>query len=61
MVSALMGLAAFELVSPITIFNWGVIFGLGMSGVVVALIFLFDLFGVKNGWCGRIHKKQRGR
>ncbi len=53
-VSALTGLAAFELVSPITIFNRGVIFGMGMSGGVLVAIFLFDLFGVKNGWCGHI-------
>jgi len=53
-VSALTGLAAFELVSPITIFNRGVIFGMGMTGAVLVAIFLFDLFGVKNGWCGHI-------
>jgi len=53
-VSAITGLAAFELVSPITIFNRGVIFGMGMTGGVLAAIFLFDLFGVKNGWCGHI-------
>jgi len=53
-VSAATGLAAFELVSPITIFNRGVIFGLGMTGAVLVAIFLFDLFGVKNGWCGHI-------
>ncbi len=53
-VSAITGLAAFELVSPITIFNRGVIFGMGMAWGVLAAIFLFDLFGVKNGWCGHI-------
>ncbi|WP_457597122.1 quinol dehydrogenase ferredoxin subunit NapH [Hydrogenimonas sp.] len=53
-VSAITGLAAFELVSPITIFNRGVIFGMGMTGGVLLAIFLFDLFGVKNGWCGHI-------
>jgi len=53
-VSAVTGLAAFELVSPITIFNRGVIFGMGMTGAVLIAIFLFDLFAVKNGWCGHI-------
>ncbi len=53
-VSAVTGLAAFELVSPITIFNRGVIFGMGMAWGVLLAIFLFDLFGVKNGWCGHI-------
>jgi len=53
-VSAITGLAAFELISPITIFNRGVIFGMGMTGAVLVAIFLFDLFAVKNGWCGHI-------
>lgn len=53
-VSAITGLAAFELISPITIFNRGVIFGMGMGGAVLVAIFLFDLFAVKNGWCGHL-------
>jgi len=64
-ISAISGLAAFEIVSPITIFNRNVVFGiqvvegsLGFAlgagiGLLVA-IFLFDLFAVKNGWCGHI-------
>ena len=46
-VSAIVGVAAFEVVSPITIMQRGVVFGL-------LVIFLFDLFGVKNGWCGHL-------
>lgn len=53
-VSTITGLAAFELISPITIFNRGVIFGMGMTGAILIAIFLFDLFVVKNGWCGHI-------
>ncbi len=53
-VSAISGLAAFEIVSPITIFNRGVIFGFGAGIGFLVVIFLFDLFVVKNGWCGHI-------
>lgn len=53
-VSAIVGIAAFEVFSPITIMQRGIIFGFGMGGAVVLAIFLFDLFGVKNGWCGHI-------
>ncbi|MCB4746002.1 MAG: quinol dehydrogenase ferredoxin subunit NapH [Sulfurovum sp.] len=51
-VSAVVGVAAFEALSPITIMQRGIIFGFGVGVSVVVAIFLFDLFGVKNGWCG---------
>ena len=53
-VSAISGLAAFEIVSPITILNRGVIFGFGAGIGLIVAIFLFDLFVIKNGWCGHI-------
>jgi len=53
-VSVLVGVAAFEVFSPITIMQRGIVFGFGMGGAVVLAIFLFDLFGVKNGWCGHL-------
>jgi len=53
-VSAIVGVAAFEVFSPITIMQRGMVFGFGMGGAVVLAIFLFDLFGVKNGWCGHL-------
>jgi ferredoxin-type protein NapH len=53
-VSALVGVAAFEVFSPITIMQRGLVFGFGMGGAVGLAIFLFDLFGVKNGWCGHL-------
>jgi ferredoxin-type protein NapH len=52
--SALTGLAAFELVSPISILHRGIVFGMGMGFAAVLSIFLFDLFAVKNGWCGHV-------
>ncbi len=53
-VSAIVGIAAFEAISPITIMQRGIIFGFGAGISVVVAIFLFDLFGVKNGWCGHL-------
>jgi ferredoxin-type protein NapH len=53
-ISVAMGVAAFEFVSPISMFHRGVVFGLGMGSTAIISIFLFDLFAVKNGWCGHI-------
>ncbi len=53
-VSTVVGVAAFEVLSPITIMQRGIIFGFGAGISVVIAIFLFDLFGVKNGWCGHL-------
>jgi len=53
-VSAIVGVAAFEVISPITIMQRGIIFGFGAGIAVLVAIFLFDLFGVKNGWCGHL-------
>jgi ferredoxin-type protein NapH len=53
-VSAIMGLAAFEFISPISMFHRGIVFGIGFGWAGVLIIFLFDLFVLKNGWCGHI-------
>jgi len=53
-VSAVVGVAAFEVLSPITIMQRGLVFGFGAGISVIIAIFLFDLFGVKNGWCGHL-------
>ena len=52
--SAFTSVAAFEIVSPISMLHRGVVFGMGMGFAAVLSIFLFDLFAVKNGWCGHI-------
>ena len=54
LVSFISGLAAFEIISPITILNRGVIFGFGAGAGLLIAIFLFDLFVLKNGWCGHV-------
>jgi len=52
--SLLMGVAAFEWISPISIFHRELIFGIGMGWVAIMAIFLFDLFVQKHGWCGHL-------
>ena len=53
-ISFFMGVAAFELVSPISMVHRGLIFGLGFGWATILVIFLFDLFVLKNGWCGHV-------
>jgi ferredoxin-type protein NapH len=52
--SAMMGVAAFEFVSPISMVHRGIVFGIGFGWAAVLIIFLFDLFVLRNGWCGHI-------
>ena len=52
--SAILGLSAFEFISPISMVHRGLIFGLGFGWAAMLIIFLFDLFVLKNGWCGHI-------
>jgi ferredoxin-type protein NapH len=54
LVSAFIGAAAFEFISPIGIFTRGVAFVLGFGWVWLLTIFIFDAFVLKNGWCGHI-------
>ena len=53
-ISAIMGLTAFEFISPISMVHRGIVFGLGFGWAAMLIIFLFDLFVLKNGWCGHI-------
>jgi len=53
-ISALMGVAAFEFINPISMLYRGLIFGFGFGFAVVLVVFLFDLFVLPNGWCGHI-------
>ncbi len=54
LLSAILGVAAFEMISPIGMMHRGVIFGFGMGWAVVLMVFLFDLFVLENGWCGHL-------
>ncbi len=52
--SAILGVAAFEWISPIGALHRGIIYGLGAGWAFVMVVFLFDLFAVKNGFCGHL-------
>jgi len=52
--SYILGVTAFEFVSPISITHRAIIFGVGFGWAAGLIIFLFDLFVLKNGWCGHI-------
>ena len=53
-ISFFMGVAAFEIISPISMIHRGIIFGMGFGWATIMVIFLFDLFVLKNGWCGYV-------
>ena len=48
------GLGAFEFISPISMVHRGIIFGIGFGIATIIILFLFDLFVLKNGWCGHL-------
>ncbi|HHJ19074.1 MAG TPA: quinol dehydrogenase ferredoxin subunit NapH [Gammaproteobacteria bacterium] len=52
--SVITGVAAFEWVSPISMFHRGVIFGMGLGWTALLAIFIFDLLILKHGWCGHL-------
>ena len=52
--SFILGTAAFDLISPISMLHRGIIFGMGFGVFGILCVFLFDLFFVKNGFCGYI-------
>jgi len=53
-ISYFLGIAAFEFISPISMVHRGIIFGMGFGWATIAVLYLFDLFVLKNGWCGHI-------
>ncbi len=48
------GTLAWELVNPVSMFHRGIIFGLGAAWAIILAVFLFDLFVMKDGWCGHL-------
>jgi ferredoxin-type protein NapH len=53
-ISALTGIAAFEWISPISMLHRELIFGMKLGWTAAAVIFLFDLFIQREGWCGHL-------
>ena len=54
MVSSIVGAAAFEYISPISMLHRGLIYGIGTAWIVVLMVFVFDLLVMKHGWCGHL-------
>ena len=52
--SAATGVVLWELINPVSMLHRGLIFGLGTAWTVVVAVFLFDLFVMSRGWCGRL-------
>jgi ferredoxin-type protein NapH len=52
--SAVIGTAAFEWISPIGALHRLIIFGTAGGLTLVLAVFLFDLVGTKNGFCGHL-------
>lgn len=52
--SSLLGVAAFEWVSPISMLHRELIYGVGMGLTAIAGIFLLDFLVIKHGWCGHL-------
>ncbi len=53
-ISFALGVTAFEFISPVSMVHRGIIFGLGFGWAAILVIFFFDLFVLKNGWCGHV-------
>lgn len=50
--SAIFGFSAFDLISPISMLHRGLIYGMGAGIFGILCVGLFDLFFIKNGFCG---------
>ncbi|MDW7774634.1 MAG: quinol dehydrogenase ferredoxin subunit NapH [Desulfobulbaceae bacterium] len=54
LLAPLTGAIIWEWINPVTIFQRGLLFGIGLGWVLVAAIFLFDLLVLRRGWCGHL-------
>lgn len=50
----LTGTIIWEWLNPVTIFQRGLLFGMGLGWVLVGAIFFLDIFVVRRGWCGHL-------
>lgn len=48
------GTIVWELANPVSILHRGLIFGFGMGWLLIAAIFLLDVFVMERGWCGHL-------
>ncbi len=54
LLSALLGRAAFEAISPISMVHRGIVFGVGQGLLAIPALFLFDLLVARRGFCGHL-------
>ncbi|MBE0474956.1 quinol dehydrogenase ferredoxin subunit NapH [Rhodoferax sp.] len=54
LLAASTGGIVWELVSPVSMLPRGLLFGMGAGWLLIGGIFVFDLFVMKNGWCGHL-------
>ncbi len=52
--SSVLGIASFEWISPVSMLHRGLLFGMGAGWTVIGAVFLFDLFVVRQGFCGHL-------
>jgi ferredoxin-type protein NapH len=50
----LTGTIVWEWLNPVTIFQRGLLFGMGLGWVLVGTIFFLDILVVRRGWCGHL-------
>ncbi|MBK7052619.1 MAG: quinol dehydrogenase ferredoxin subunit NapH [Rhodoferax sp.] len=48
------GSIVWELVNPVSLLPRGLLFGMGAGWLLIAAIFLFDLFVMKRAWCSHL-------
>ena len=48
------GAIIWEWLNPVTIFQRGLLFGMGLGWIMVGAILFLDTFVVKRGWCGHL-------
>ncbi len=54
LLALLTGIAAWELVNPVSTLQRGLLFGMGTSWLLILAVFLFDLAVSRRGWCGHL-------
>ena len=52
--ASITGTIAWELVNPVSMLHRGIVFGIGAGWIVVAAVFLLDLFVAERAWCGHL-------
>ncbi len=54
LLALLTGQLIWESINPVSMLHRGILFGMGLGWLVIVGIFLFDLFIMRQGWCGHL-------